>query len=107
MATEYKLKKGKVGEKLVGTYKGIEKKFTDSFLEKDEKSEAGYTLKTGTTADKVTGTYKKMENGVVGGYKIIENGVVGGYKKLEEKFVSTFLEKVEVEENSKQEDQTN
>ena len=101
MAAEYRLKQGKVGEKVVGTYKGIEKKFTDAFLEKDEKSETGYTLKTGKTAEKVVGAYKKVEHGVVGGYKKIENGVVGGYKKIEGKFVDAFLEKVDDEENSK------
>jgi hypothetical protein len=88
----------------VGTYKGSEKKFTDSFLEKDEKSEGGYTLKTGKTAEKVTGAYKKIENGVVRGYKKIESGVVGGYKKMEDKFVDAFLEKVEDQDKNKQDE---
>lgn len=98
MAAEYKLKPGKAGEKVVDTYKGIEKKFVDTFLEKDEKSETGYTLKTGKTADKVVGVYKKIEHGVVGGYKKIENDVVGNYKKIEDKFVDAFLEKIEDED---------
>lgn len=95
MATEFKLKTGKVGEKVVEAYKDIEKKFTDTFLEKDESIESGYTVKTGKTADTVVDVYKKIENEVVGGYKKIEDCVVGSYKKIEDKFVDAFLEKVE------------
>ncbi|MFV0400344.1 MAG: hypothetical protein ACK5LX_06945 [Oscillospiraceae bacterium] len=40
-------------------------------------------------------TPKAVENTVVKAYKGIENGVVGAYKKIEDKFVETFLEKVE------------
>lgn len=48
--SEYKLKTGKVGEAVVGTYKKIE--------------------------DTVVGGYKKIEDGVVGGYKKIEGAFV-------------------------------
>jgi len=81
--SEHKLKTGKVGEKVVGTYKKIEESFVDSFLEKDE-SESGYTLKTGKTAENVVNSYKS-----------IEDTVVGAYKKIEDQFVETFLEEVE------------
>lgn len=90
---EYKLKPGKVGKAVIGTYKTIEEKFTDTFLKEDEGNESGYDLKTGKTADAVVSAYKKIENGVIGGYKKIENGAVGGYKKIEEAFVDAFLEK--------------
>lgn len=60
---EYRLKPGKVGEKVIGS------------------SPSGYTLKTGKTGEKVVGAYQK-----------IENGVVGGYKKIEKAFVDRFLE---------------
>lgn len=63
--------------------------FTDSFLEKDESGESGYTLKTGKVSDTVVGAYKK-----------IENDVVSGYKKIEDKFIDAFLE--EVDPNEKQ-----
>lgn len=91
---EYKLKTGK---KVVDSYKKVEEKFTEKFLEKDESSETGYTMKTGKIGEVVVGAYKKIENGVVGGYKNIEAGVVGGYKNIENKFVNTFLEKEEDE----------
>lgn len=84
--SDYKLKTGKVGEKVVGAYKKIEESFTDAFLEKSDEAESGYTLKTGKVGEKV-----------VGGYKAIEDAVVGSYKKIEDKFVDTFLEEVQDE----------
>lgn len=82
--SEYKLKVGKVGEKLVDGYKKVEEKFTDKFLEKDKTSPTGYSMKTGKTAGKV-----------VHGYQKIEDTVVEAYKKVEDGFVDIFLEKVE------------
>ena len=76
--SEYKLKTGKLGEKIVNAYKGIEDKFVDTFLEEDG------SLKTGGMAEKATSAYQK-----------IEDAVVGGYKKVEVAFVDVFLEKVE------------
>lgn len=73
---EYKMKPGKIGKKVIGAYKNIEKKFVDTFLEEDG------SLKTGGMAEKVTGTYKKMED-----------SVVAGYKRVEDAFVETFLKK--------------
>ena len=84
--SEYHLKPGKLGEKVIDACKGIEEKFVDTFLEEDG------SLKTGGMADKVTGTYQKVEDTVVGGYKKVEDTVVGGYKKIETAFVDTFLE---------------
>ena len=80
--TEYQLKPGKLGKKVMNSYKKVEK-FTDTFLEKDENSPTGYSLKTGKIAEKVTGAYQKIEDGVVGMYKKIENAFVD--KFLEEK----------------------
>lgn len=42
---EYRLKPGKVGEKVIGAYEKVEKKFTDAFLEEDAVSDSGYRLK--------------------------------------------------------------
>ena len=78
--SEYRLKPGKIGEKVVGAYEKVEKKFVDTFLNEDG------SLKTGGMADKATSAYQK-----------IEDGVVGTYKKVEDAFVDTFLEKVEEE----------
>lgn len=85
--SDYKLKPGKIGEKVVEAYKHVESKFADTFLEEDG------SLKTGGMADKATSAYHKIEDTVVGGYKKVENAVVGGYKKVEDAFVDAFLEK--------------
>ena len=87
--SEYHLKTGKLGQKVIGACKGIEEKFVDTFLEEDG------SLKTGGMADKVTGAYQKVEDTVVGGYKKVEDTVVGGYKKVETAFVDAFLEKTD------------
>ena len=60
-------------------------KFEDTFLEENG------SLKTGGMAEKVTGAYQK-----------IEDSVVGGYKKVENAFVDAFLEKVDSDEDKKQ-----
>ena len=49
---EYRLKPGKVGEKVIGGYKKVEGKFVDAFLKEDESSPSGYTLKTGKTGER-------------------------------------------------------
>ena len=76
--SEYKMKPGKIGEKVIGVYKSVEEKFVGTFLEEDG------SMKTGSMAEKVTGAYKK-----------VEDSVVGGYKKVEDAFVDAFLEKSE------------
>ena len=95
--TEYRMKTGKIGEKVVGAYEKVEKKFTDAFLNEDG------SMKTGGVAEKATAAYQKVEDGVVGAYKKVEDGVVGAYKKVEDAFVDSFLEKVEEEKDSKEE----
>ena len=65
--SEYKLKTGKIGERIVGAYEKVEKKFVDTFLKEDG------SMKTGGMAEKAT----------------------SAYKKIEDSFVNTFLEKVE------------
>lgn len=87
--SEYKLKPGKLVEKIIDTYKGIEDKFTDTFLEEDG------SLKTGSVGEKVVSAYQKIEDTVVGSYKKVEDIFVGGYKKVENAFVDAFLEKTE------------
>lgn len=114
--TEYRMKTGKIGEKVVKTAKKVEDAFVDTFLEEDENNPSGYSMKTGKMAERATsaykkiedtivGGYKKIEDTVVGGYKKIEDTVVGGYKKIENAFVDTFLEKVEEEEAAGLEEQ--
>lgn len=72
----YKLKTGKLGQKVVGAYKTVENAFVETFLNEDG------SLKTGGVADKVTSAYQK-----------IEDTVVGSYKKIEDSFVDAFQEK--------------
>lgn len=76
--SEYKLKPGKLGRKIMDAYQGIEDKFVEKFLEEDG------SLKTGGIAEKATVAYHK-----------VEDTVVGGYKKVENAFVDSFLEKVD------------
>ena len=80
--TEYRLKGGKIGEKVVDAYKKVEDAFVETFLDKEE--DGSVKMKTGGVEEKVVGAYKN-----------IEEGVVGAYKKVEGAFVDTFLEKVE------------
>lgn len=51
-------------------------------------------------------TPKAVEKAVVGTYRKIETGVVGAYKKIEDKFVDTFLEKVDEPESGEEKTQT-
>lgn len=78
--SEYRLKPGKLGKKIISIYQKIEDKFVDTFLEDDG------SLKTGGMAEKVTAAYHK-----------VENTVVGSYQKVEDAFVDAFLEKVDDE----------
>ena len=75
--SEYKLKPGKLGEKIVSAYQGVEDKFVETFLEEDG------SMKTGGMAEKATSAYQK-----------IEGAVVGSYKKVEDAFVDAFRERV-------------
>lgn len=75
----YKLKTGKLGQKVVGAYKTVENAFVETFLNEDG------SLKTGGVADKVTSAYQK-----------IEDTVVRSYKKIEDSFVDAFLEKMRI-----------
>lgn len=88
--SEYKLKPGKLGKKIMDAYQGIEDKFVDKFLEEDG------SLKTGGMAEKATAAYHK-----------VEDTVVGGYKKVENAFVDTFLEKVDEPEAKDSEEKNN
>lgn len=76
--SDYKMKTGKLGEKVVETYKKVENAFVGAFLNEDG------SMKTGGMADKTTAAYQK-----------IEDAVVGSYKKVEGAFVDTFLEKTD------------
>ena len=107
--SENKLKTGGMAERaasafqkiegaVVGGYKKVEDKFTETFLEEDS------SLKTGGMAEKATAAYQKIEDAVVGGYQKVEDAVVGSYKKVEDTFVDAFLEKTEDGETSVQTD---
>ena len=76
--SEYQMKPGKLGEKILNGYQKVEDRFVTTFLDEDG------SLKTGGMAEKVTAAYQK-----------IEGSVVGGYKKIEDAFVDAFLEKAE------------
>ena len=91
----YKLKPGKIGDAVTGSYKNVKEKFTNAFLEKDEGNPSGYTLKTGEMAKKPVAAYQK-----------IEDTVVGGYKKVEDAFVEAFLEKEEDSGDAEQEQES-
>lgn len=84
--SEYRMKPGKIGEKVINAYKNVEDKFVDTFLNEDG------SMKTGNIAEKATSAYQK-----------IEDGVVGAYKKVEDAFVDSFLEKAEEKEKSAEE----
>lgn len=61
--SEYRLKPGKVGQKVIAGYKQVEEKFTDTF----------------------TSAYQKIEDGVVGTYKKVENAFVDRFlEKVED-----------------------
>ena len=55
--SEYKMKTGKIGEAVVGTYKKIEDKFVETFLNEDG------SMKTGGMAEKATSAYQAVEGG--------------------------------------------
>lgn len=76
--SEYQMKPGKLGEKILNGYQKVEDRFVTTFLDEDG------SLKTGGMAEKVTAAYQK-----------VEDAVVGGYKKIENAFVDAFLEKAE------------
>lgn len=73
--SEYQMKPGKLGEKILNGYQKVEDRFVTTFLDEDG------SLKTGGMAEKVTAAYQKVEDAVVGGCQKIEGSVVGGYKK--------------------------
>ena len=82
--SEYKLKTGKLGDKVIGTYRKVENAFVDRFLEKDP---GVLRMKPG-----------KLGKAVMQGYQTMEGTVVGAYKKVEDAFVDTFLEKTDAED---------
>ena len=85
--SDYKMKTGKLGEKVVDAYKKVEDAFVGAFLNEDG------SMKTGGMADKATAAYQK-----------IENAFVGSYRKVEDAFVDTFLEKSDEGEDVKNEE---
>lgn len=82
--SEYRLKAGKLGGKVLSAYKKAEDAFVDAFLEKGGDGETCLRLKTG-----------KVGRAVVDGYQEVEATVVGAYKKIEEAFVDAFWEKAD------------
>ena len=52
----------------------------------------------------VADIYKKVRNAVVETYQKIENGTVNTYQKIEDKFVSIFLEKINIDEKISEND---
>ena len=85
--SEYKLKTGKLGDKVIGTYRKVEDAFVDRFLEKDPNDPGVLRMKPG-----------KLGKAVMQGYQTMEDTVVGAYKKVEDACVDTFLEKTDAED---------
>lgn len=85
--SEHKLKTGKLGDKVIGTYRKVKDAFVDRFLEKDPNDPGVLRMKPG-----------KLGKAVMQGYQTIEDTVVGAYKKVEDAFVDTFLEKTDAED---------
>ena len=85
--SEHKLKTGKLGDKVIGTYRKVEDAFVDRFLEKDPNDPGVLRMKPG-----------KLGKAVMQGYQTMEGTVVGAYKKVEDAFVDTFLEKTGAED---------
>lgn len=77
----------KIAQSVTGSYKKIEDKFTETFLEEDG------SLKTGKAGTAVTEGYKKIEDGVVGGFKKLEENVVGGFTRVSDKFIDVLFTK--------------
>lgn len=68
---------------------------------------AQYRIKPGKLGNALINAYYKIEDGVVGTYKRIEDGAVGTYKKIETAFVDRFLEQVDDEPETKDNDHNN
>lgn len=81
---EYRLKPGRLGQKVLDTYQKTEQAFAEKFLQEDPDSPSGYRLKTGKTGEQAVRAYAK-----------IQQEAVGAYKKVENAFVDRFLEKTE------------
>lgn len=81
---EYRLKPGRLGQKVLDTYQKTEQAFAEKFLQEDPDSPSGYRLKTGKTGEQAVRAYAK-----------IQQGAVGAYQKVENAFVDRFLEKNE------------
>ena len=66
---------------------------------------AEYRIKRGKIGNALFDAYDKIRDGVVGTYSKIEDGTVGTYKKIETAFVDRFLEKVDDEPETKNNNQ--
>ena len=67
--SEYKLKTGKLGDKVIGTYRKVEDAFVDRFLEKDPNDPGVLRMKPGKLGKAVMQGYQTMEASVYKGYK--------------------------------------
>lgn len=74
--SQYTIKPGRLGRRIIRAYKAVENRFVRAFLQPDG------SLRTGAAGDKVVRAYKRVETAVVNRYKGIETA-----------FVDAFLEK--------------
>lgn len=81
----YRLKPGRLGRKLQGICRGMERSFVDTFLEPDG------SLRTGGMAEKATGAYRR-----------VERAVVDRYQKIQDAYVDRFLEPTDQTHNGKE-----
>ena len=51
--TTYRIKPGKIGQKVIHAYKQTEQAFTENFLQEDPASPSGYSLKGGKTRQRM------------------------------------------------------
>lgn len=74
--SQYTIKPGRLGRRIIKAYKAVENGFVRTFLQPDG------TLRTGAAGNRVIRAYKR-----------VENAVVNRYKRIETAFVDAFLEK--------------
>lgn len=85
--SQYTIKPGRLGRRIIKAYKAVENRFVRAFLQPDG------SLRTGAAGDKGVRAYKRVETAVVNRYKGIETAFVGAFleKKTDpEKTVRAF-----------------
>lgn len=61
---EYRLKPGRLGQKVLDTYQKTEQAFAEKFLQEDPDSPSGYRLKTGKPESRLSAPTPKSSRGL-------------------------------------------